>query len=142
MSATDVFDDVAHSFAVLGRECQPQYAAIRERLHRWPVMLSIDSDTLAFTADEHQVVVGGLRMIDDSWVHIATNKECIRQVSAGSLALADAVEDPDVALRVRGPIDGVAAAFDSVIDYVDGSLRCPELETQLERFTSEVIADV
>jgi hypothetical protein len=109
------------SLAILAAEGPAQLAAMRARLGGRAVLIHIEG------APPVRLCLAGaapwVTRLDRGDVRVACAQAGVDRFVRGQLTLEEAIERD--ALRVRGPIDDVLAAFEALSAWLHGALRAP-----------------
>jgi hypothetical protein len=119
--AEQVSSLLRRSFEHLADEVPDSYRLVLERLGPMVVELDIDGELFSLRGGHRLEVSDGAA--DTARARIATSRAAILDVLDAKVGLAEAVEAGTVA--VRGSLDDVQRAHDTLLAYVHAAVRAP-----------------
>jgi hypothetical protein len=105
----------------LAEEVPDSYGLVLERLGPMVVEIDVDGDLFSLRGGQRLEVRDGAA--DTAHTRITTSRSAILDVLDANLALGEAVETGSVA--VRGSLDDVQRAHETLLAYVHAAVRAP-----------------
>ncbi|MGZ4582949.1 MAG: SCP-2 sterol transfer family protein [Mycobacterium sp.] len=105
----------------LAQEVPDSYGLLVTRLGPMVVELDVDGEVFSLRGDGRLQVSDGAA--DTASVHVAASRVTILDVLDAGMGLGEALEADTI--RVRGSLDDVQRAHDSLLAYVHAAVRAP-----------------
>jgi hypothetical protein len=121
---------VEKSLDALEREASQSYLRLCETLDRRRVCIAGDGERFVLRFNDRAVTSAQVDGTED--VFIGLSRDTILELVDGSLRLEDALR-LDL-LDVRASVGDAAAAFDGLLVYLRGAIRCPSMPRLLSQF--------
>jgi hypothetical protein len=124
---------LARAFSTLEREMPTAYRAMCARLARHPVLLHVDTESVAlvFTATHARFVAS----VPAPRVLVRTSRATILAVLDAEATLMDAVLDER--LRLWGGTDDLLTFHDALMLFVHGAVRAPSFSALLRAYRGD-----
>ena len=119
--AERVSELLRQSLRHLADEVPASYRLVVERLGPLVVQLEVDGETFALSGGSRLDVSDGIPA--GAGTRIATSRAAMLDVLDAKLALGEAVESG--AVSVRGALDDIQRAHDTLLAYVHAAVRAP-----------------
>lgn len=130
MAPRDVRGFLEASLAVLAHEAPPAYQRLCRTLAGRRVCIADGSQRFTLRFESNAVVTTPETGAEE--IRTGVDRRTILALVDGALTLTDAVREER--LVVRAAIADAAAAFDALLIYVGGAVRCPSFPRLLSEF--------